>query len=336
MTHSKVAIQSLLFAHAALAHRPDDHSFQSRFASLGQEGALVQTSERASMESSLHFLMTTYGTAKEKGQLPSGLDIQSEGSSLPEEMLEQGKPFTYMRWGDGEWMQAEGKHEYIDVLKSYPSAKGKNYFPILGSFFLANNQGLSGSVEKLLKANNLPPIPFYDRFYIDPLRIIHAVWSKAHVDEGKEPWVLEQNKTGPVVTCDDLKTEAPQKKSAVILVGPSHLNDLTTLFRHQQWIDSNNADAPGRVQEIAEAMISASKASEKPVYFLVAAGWAKLLFTHIVYPQIGSKDTIIDIGSSCDPYANVMSRDYSQEARKRICKENPCFTKSGTCASGAE
>jgi len=344
----KWAFHVLMSAPAAFAHRPPqkENSFLSVLAMVGPGKAHERDNETSSLmgdtekaherasetssryvgSTSLYTLITTYGVAMGQCTLPTGIQRQTNPSLTPEKMLENGKPFTYMRWGDGEWMQA-GRPEYKNVLKSYREVAAGNYFPMLGSFFFCKetNPGRFDDMDSVLKTID-EPVPFYEKFYMDPLRIVHEAWSRASIHEGGQSWALADS--GPVVTCQDIATHAPQKTS-IVLVGPSHLNKLTELFRHKQWIDAGNAD--GRVQEIAEKMIAASRDNE-PLLFLVAAGWAKLLITDIVYKQIGSKDTIIDIGSSVDPYANVMSRDYSPEARKSICQDTPCFTVPGTCA----
>jgi hypothetical protein len=244
-------------------------------------------------------------------------------------MFADGKPFTYIRWGDGEWMQTD-RPEYKEVLRSYLSYESTNYFAILGTFFICqeNHNAMFKRVARVVK--DLPaPVPFMEGFYLDnALGLMHRIWSQARAEGGDLP--LQHHVDGPALTCADLEESAPEKTS-VVLVGPQHLHRLSVLFRGHEWISATDAD--DRHQQIADQMLQVSAARpEEHLYFLIAVGWGKLPIMHKVYEHVKSKDTVIDIGSSFDAYANVLSRDYSRKHKARICKETPCFALPGTCA----
>ena len=84
---------------------------------------------------------------------------------------------------------------------------------------------------------------------------------------------------------------------------------------------------------VQEMHAESERYAKEHVFFLVAAGVAAEVIAHKAHQLHGHKDTIVDIGSSLDHFAGVMSRDYSPKAKDTLCSEaeHRCFAKEGVC-----
>jgi hypothetical protein len=247
----------------------------------------------------------------------------------PERLLLQGKPFTYLRWGDGDWyaaMQNAQDNALFASLKRYAADEHTgNFFPVLGTFFLCGNKELNNGVKQLvakLVEGEVPP--FYPRFYMDIFGVMNAIRHPTSDDRrlAQVQWVPSQYNVANFerLTCDDKANNT----RPVVLVGEAHTNKLSTLLQHKLWIDSRFAMS--RANEILEEMLKASQRwPVDNVVFLVAVHIVGRTIGEQAYQKIGRKDTIIDIGSSLDPLAGVLSRDYHSKARAGVCKALPCF-----------
>lgn len=252
-----------------------------------------------------------------------------EDLALPERLLLQGRPFTYLRWGDGEWLEAlKPNSRLFQSMKRYAAHEAKgNFFPILGAFFFCGSGSSLGdrvgaAIEKLDNAE----IPsFYNRFYMDVFGIMHAIrhpsseeGSNLHVQWNASKFGVDNfdNK----LSCDD----TAQNKRPVVVVGEAHVNKLTKFLQHEMWIDASGAES--RQNDILEKILEASSRwPNENVVFLVAVHIVGRLIGEEAYQKIGDKDSIIDIGSALDPLTSACSRDWHANARKSLCKTARCF-----------
>lgn len=245
----------------------------------------------------------------------------------PERLLLQGKPFTYLRWGDGDWFEAMKQDSPLyQTMKRYSGdERVGNFFPVLGTFFLCGNDLLNDGVKRLVaKLDDGEVPPFYPRFYMDIFGAMNAVRHPTS-DEKRLALVQWDDPSFGVNNFDRLTCEDNTKNSRpVVLVGEAHLNQLSKLLQHELWIDSKNA--MGRQDELLGEVLKASQKWPKDnVVFIFAVSIAGRTIAEKAYQTIGQKDTVIDVGASLDFLAGKFTRDYHAKAHADTCKTLPCY-----------
>jgi hypothetical protein len=90
----------------------------------------------------------------------------------------------------------------------------------------------------------------------------------------------------------------------VVIVGPQHLEALD-LFDVARLVPVPKGDAWKHADELADEVLQRSRPGD---LILVAAGMGANLIVHRLWPRVHGRATVLDIGSTLDPYAGVYSR----------------------------
>ena len=151
------------------------------------------------------------------------------------------------------------------------------------------------------------------------------------------------------MTCSDTAKNA----RPVVVVGEKHVNELTALLQHDLWIDagregSNILGTFGALEDyrthskketerIISEMINASQRwpQENVVFLMAISAPQGRLIDDVVWNSIGEKDTVLDVGSVLDLFANVYPRPYPTEDKAKLCRsEYSCFALG--CGEGTQ
>lgn len=264
--------------------------------------------------------------------LPSGLKMRYNVKESYDNLYDQNKPFTFIRWGDGDLFCAMGFGSSGDIngdsFVNGPMAevctrrqqemleygKEENLFVIMGDWFIC-------------KETHPDTYRHVDHFLSQhPMRTDFNGWVG---DQFYFELYRQDMKPTPGIT--SLLPRLVGRK--VVVVGPAFLQKLKKHLGYVGFITAENAAS--RLEEIKGLMRHES--STRPainVIFLVSAGTSTRTLLYDMWKELGQKDTFIDTGSSLDGFAGVHSRDYNSDTAS-LCRRLPQFMAEGLC-SGTE
>eukprot|EP00746_Dinoflagellata_sp_MGD_P013090 gnl/MRDRNA2_/MRDRNA2_128160_c0_seq1.p1 gnl/MRDRNA2_/MRDRNA2_128160_c0~~gnl/MRDRNA2_/MRDRNA2_128160_c0_seq1.p1 ORF type:complete len:398 (-),score=56.35 gnl/MRDRNA2_/MRDRNA2_128160_c0_seq1:63-1256(-) len=220
--------------------------------------------------------------------------------------LQDPRPFSFVRYGDGEWKCVMG-HHFDNVDLAHASADmcqelanfTKSSIMRAGVDMLFSDQICKGFVSGVANLSQTIGTwyPFFG--FLEFLRD------------------TENNQLPAMMA-------ATQARGVVVLVGPAYLGRLHVVFRHSAHIRVPNkrfcndtTDSWGAHSQLEEKITTESrKAGEKQsVTFLIAAGMAAKILIMRMAAKLGHKDSFLDIGSTFDVFAGVITRPYQRNIK---------------------
>lgn len=195
-------------------------------------------------------------------------------------------PFSFARFGDGEWAGIVGQQG--------ANCDGHEY-----------SQGLKEGLRNCL--NN-------------PLGYHYAIQPRAIKNDAKE--ILAYLKKHPIEikwhnadVFHDANLSAQLyplveslRKREVVLVGPKHLKSLDqNVFPLHSFLEIPANNCFESIDSIKKNILSTAETSEHLV-FALSASMAANVIIHDLFPQIGEQHTMLDLGSLWDVYVGVQSR----------------------------
>jgi hypothetical protein len=233
--------------------------------------------------------------------IKSFLNYQDSALGMYVEKLASGIPFSFARYGDGEWMAMLGR--------AGANCDGHEYFPALGERLrravLNPGSYLYGmqpcamrtdgrAIRRFLKANSIR-IPWHNS----------DVFHRANVAGTLYPLVA-QLRTMPVV-----------------MVGPAYLQTVqATLFPFVEFIEVPPKNCFLSIDTLMAQMLRAA-AGPQPRVFLFSASMAANVMIHELFGEMGMRHYMLDCGSLWDVYAGVNSRsNYRNEGWDTLIRRN--------------
>jgi len=200
--------------------------------------------------------------------------------------LQQGRPFSFSRFGDGEWSAILGRDG--------ANCDGHVYFPELG---------------ERLRDTIFHPLDYHYAFQpkamdLDGREIarfigkhgVQLAWHDADVFH-------DANLAGGLYPLVE-----QLRKMDVVVVGASHLKHLKEdVFSYVDYVEIPPENCFLKVDEIKEQILDVAQGRSGLVFSLSASMAANVLI-HDLYPLIGRDHWMIDFGSLWDIYAGVKSR----------------------------
>lgn len=204
-------------------------------------------------------------------------------------------PFTFSRWGDGEWNAIFGM-------------QGKN----------CDGQPYASVADDLKRVLRSKPgyllglQPLAARLYPDHI----TRWLKQNVLLGLH-W-----RNADVLHKASLKGKfdpflAALRSRQIVLVGPAHLDRLALFPVTRRIVVPDRGHAHGARDKILMHTLSAIRKIKYAV-ILISAGMTAKGLVHDLHAEAGARSTIIDCGSVWDPYAGVASRKYHKAVLERL------------------
>jgi hypothetical protein len=208
--------------------------------------------------------------------------------SLYAEGLASGKPYSFARYGDGEWSAMLGKqgancdgHQYTPELGRRLCAAVSQPADYLYGLQRCAMRNDGRAIARFVRKNKVN-IPWHNS------DVLHL----ANIDGRLYPLVNEL------------------RKMCVVMVGPEYLRKAEgRLFPFAQFIEVPQKDCFRAVERLKEEIVQAVKGREKMVIALSASMAANVII-HELYPQLGKAHWMIDFGSLWDIYAGVKSRGH--------------------------
>jgi hypothetical protein len=206
--------------------------------------------------------------------------------------IENKVPFTFSRWGDGEWKA---------VFNSPGSnCDGHEYFPDLCE---ALRNVLLGNPKYLMGMQNFAVRRMGDQ--IEQFLLDHDLnidWLNADVFHHASI----KGRFTPFI-------EAISKRS-LVLVGPAPLRNLKLEKRFIEipekncWLDRTNITR----------LVDLSLRNEKEAVVLFCASMASNVIIHDLYQLHGTRHTFLDMGSVFMPYVGVANRSYHKDVITKL------------------
>ncbi len=203
------------------------------------------------------------------------------------DQLAAGEPFSFSRFGDGEW----------GAIFHYPgtNADAHEYFPELGA--------------RLAKALT-DQYPYFVGIQNHALRY-----------EGRRiaDWLNERGVKGPFHNADVfgqanvLGTLAPfvaaLRQRPVAMIGPPHLRAIDRVFPYERYFEVPAVNCFLEADAITREL-RAFGAGRRGVVYAFSASMAANVILHDLFPEFGADNWLLDLGSIWDPYVGVQSRGW--------------------------
>jgi glycosyltransferase involved in cell wall biosynthesis len=223
-------------------------------------------------------------------------------------LLRDGSPFTFARFGDGEW----------NAILGAPGANcdGHEFFPQLGKelteALLARSDYCYGMQTRALKYGGRDIRRFLDT------NGLTIPWHDADVFH-------YANNAGTLFPLVE-----QLRRMKVVVIGPEHLRAINEmLFGYDHFIEIPAKNCFLSKSSVVQA-IREYHSQHGPAVFAFSASMAANCIIHDVYPELGSKSWFIDFGSLWDVYAGVASRsgygreDWHARVRRNCGFETVC------------
>lgn len=213
------------------------------------------------------------------------------------DLLTWGMPFSFVRYGDGEWQFILGVNTHIDagsqpfvkgldqaLARTLTEAHSRRYWPAMQSLSFLAGKGLLDRVVSWL-AENAPGLHWQDS----------EVFHHASEDGRLNPLVRQLH------------------RHRTVIVGPPWLE---TLPFADHFVPVNPHGCWDQVDQIEEQVLAFRGAV---VGF--SAGPAAKVLIHRLHDRM-ENSFLIDFGSVWDPYCGVRSRSYHRRVTRKIQRQN--------------
>lgn len=235
-----------------------------------------------------------------------GYPIKHQPVAYYSKLLDDNKPFSFSRFGDGEWNAILGVQG--------ANCDGHEYFPELG-------RELSLAI-----CRPKPYIYAFQPFALKSMRMVieaycaknsvSLLWHNAEVFHDAN----KQGRLFPFVNS--------LRKKSVVMVGPAYLRMVSDrLFPFYDFIEVPAKNCYTAKNEIREAVrnVAAKKAG---LVFVFSASMTSNVLIHQLYDELGAGHWLLDMGSLWDIYAGVKSRGvYHGKDWDALIKKNLSGTK---------
>jgi hypothetical protein len=219
------------------------------------------------------------------------IELKSLDSWLAD-LTDSSKPFSFSRWGDGEWrsvLSPGGNNTNCDGHKFFP-AMGEQLRQILFKkpTYRIGMQPLAiklfaAHIDKFLRDALLTDLQWYDS------DVFHkgAIYGKL----------------------DQIVQAVASRK--VLLVGPKHLAKVPFPCWKQVFVPSKNVYL--RLESILRQVDGLLAGKEEPVLVSISASMPAEIMVDRLHKKYGHLHTIVDFGSLWDPLVGVKSRTYMRD-----------------------
>lgn len=202
--------------------------------------------------------------------------------------LKNNIPFSFSKYGDGEWNAMIGKTGY--------NGDDNEFFPQMG--------------EQLRSA------------VIRPLEYTYAIKYSAIRNDGKKiASFLKKNNSNLIWQNADVFTCASQeeqcyplirelKQKQLVIIGPEHLYTLKNIcFKHMDFIEIPDRNCYLKLNTIINKILTYNKNKSGIIYSLSASMTANIII-HKLFPLVGKENWLINFGSLWNVYIDKETREH--------------------------
>jgi hypothetical protein len=211
-----------------------------------------------------------------------------------------GNPYSFARFGDGEWASILGKRKHPKK-----NCDGHFFFPEMRD-------------EYLWMFRCLRDEPLEYLYWLGMQNMAMGMWPKP-IKRFLERYGLDQREWH---NCDVFHHASRKgqieplidalRQRSVVVVGPEHLKTLDKVFGYNGFVRVPRQNCYLQIKRIVRQTAAAIEAAPKPVVVSISASMPAELIIHRLFKDHGDHAFLIDFGSVFDPYAGVASRQYHQ------------------------
>jgi hypothetical protein len=207
-------------------------------------------------------------------------------------MLNAGTPFSFSRFGDGEWLALLGR--------SGSNCDGHEFFP---------------AMSEKLRESIIRPSGEY----------LFAIQRYAIKQLGREIWrFLKKNRISIIWHFSDVFHYANSsgqlfpfidalKSRDVVLVGPAYLRGIDKrLVNYADFVEVPRVNCFLSIDRIKQDILTCAQKKPGTVFGFTASMTANCII-HDLYPLIGKEHTMLDLGSLWDGYLGLNTRSFCTE-----------------------
>jgi hypothetical protein len=236
------------------------------------------------------------------------IPVRSLGIKFYAREIRAGRPFTFVRYGEGEWrticpnMGVKGHHIYSEWQERQAQDRLRNtlqsyhahprYWPaIWHQRWLAKSGNLT-NVKTWLGENGLGGIPWHDG----------RLWRRA-----------TENDQAHIVVMAMKEQELP-----IVFVGPAKIRGVLKHFKGASLIETHYTHAYYDIPKIKKAILSI----DHPALFSFSVGGTAKIIMHDIFPQIGDESFMIDFGAMWEGLCGKKARVYQRELDEKRLRKN--------------
>ncbi len=205
------------------------------------------------------------------------------------------KPFTFSRWGDGEWRSVLGTTSGVNC-------DGHRFFTEMGqdlcNVLTAKPDYLLGMQPLALRMFGAKIEAFLAKHGLQALGWVNADVIHRGAIQGELAALLEIIDAVPLV-----------------VVGPDHLKRAQGVLRYQAFVDVPPKNCYLAMERIIADTLNAVDALQAPGVISISASMPAEIIIDRLHRRLNGRHTLIDFGSVWDPLAGVRSRSYMRRNR---------------------
>ena len=244
-----------------------------------------------------------------------GIEVFSPGAEWYAEEILSGMPFTFVRYGEGEWRTVVPKVPH----KNFSHPRERTHFKTIW------NDPKSGA-EEMLRGAVLN--------HHDHERYWTAMWHFRHLNHynwlvpikkwqdknlGDVTWhdgyvwrrAIEGGRFGPIVHA------LREQRLPIVVVGPEALAELKDRLPIADHIVIHRWAAYYQMFEIEDAM-----RAQPPSLFILCGGGPVKIIANKLFPDIGEESTMIDFGASWEGLLGHIARRYFKRIKPGTLRRN--------------
>jgi len=215
-------------------------------------------------------------------------------------------PFTFSRWGDGEWRAVLRQNK-----KGGQNCDGHKFFPKMGvdladvligrPKYMLGMQNFSmrvygKSIQRFLERNNLTDLRWYTS----------DVFHHGAIYDGMQ----------------DILDAVNTRK--VLIVGPPHMKKLRKNgLKYWEFVEVPPKNNYLVLDETYRAIMAKVEGEKEPLLISLSASMPAEILADRLHARIGKQHTIIDFGSLWDPLVGVQSRTYMKNKEPWLKRRRP-------------
>lgn len=229
------------------------------------------------------------------------MHIKRPGLAHYVNMINAKYPFSFVRYGDGEWSAilgdrrqrtGSGSHSLTIPQMRQDLRRSIRQCHQVNNYIVALRQtALKPAIKQWIRAN-APTIAWHDC----------TVFYKASRKGQLYPFIEAIRNCG----------------LPVIVVGPPWLNGLKKAFVIEQFVNIPRRDCYHKRGSILKQVLEFGQ----PALITISAGPAAKAWVWQLYRRIGDHSTILDLGSLWDVYCGKRSRQYHKSMKKETIRRN--------------
>lgn len=213
------------------------------------------------------------------------------------QLVRQRIPFTFSRWGDGEWRAVLGKLGGVNC-------DGHQFYPQMGEelrqVLISKPTYLLGMQPMALRIYEKPINEFLAKHGLQDLK-----WLNADVIHSAS---IHDN-LGLLISA--------MRGRLLVMVGPDQLKRVSPQLQYQHFVEVPPRNCYLALDRIVHDVLNILESQKEHTIVSVSASMPAEIILDRLYKRIGTRHTLIDFGSVWDPFVGVYSRSYMKAKLRR-------------------